>query len=190
MALRSYLETMRREGRVAEAGAADRRVVERLAECRLSFGEHYDRSRNDALFASAFREYGIDVKVMDPAKAGELIGSRPIRDDLVGALDEWIYNQQEAGDQAGVARLLRVATAADPDPGRAGSGPRWPADCSPTCRGSPTRSTRTICRRSPPSGSPMGSGSSVTRPARSSSSDTCGCAIRGTSGSTWTSRIA
>ena len=120
VALRSYLETMRREGRVAEAGAADRRVVERLAECRLSFGEHYDRSRNDALFAAAFREYGIDVKVMDPAKAGELIGSRPIRDDLVGALDEWIYNQQEAGDQAGVARLLRVATAADPDPGRAG----------------------------------------------------------------------
>ena len=47
-----------------------------------------------------------------------------------------VLNEQEAGDQAGVARLLRVATAADPTRGRAIRA-ALASDRSPTCRGSP-----------------------------------------------------
>ena len=57
---------------------ADRLILDRLSESRSAFGEHYDRAELDALFTRGFREYGIDVKTLDPAEAGRRIAARPI----------------------------------------------------------------------------------------------------------------
>jgi eukaryotic-like serine/threonine-protein kinase len=121
--LRSFLRTLERHGRAAETRAAemraDRQILDRLSESHVAFGEHYDRTRQDTLFTRAFREYGIDIKALDPAEAGRRIASRAIAHQLVAWIDEWIYNQRDMGDQPGVSRLMRVAAAADPDPWRA-----------------------------------------------------------------------
>jgi serine/threonine-protein kinase len=120
--LRDLLQSLDEEGRFALTRAAearaDRRILERLGQSRLAFGEYYDRARLGARFADAFREYGIDIQTLDPALAGRRIAARPIALELLGMIDEWIFNQQSSGDERGLARLLAVAAAADLDPWR------------------------------------------------------------------------
>ncbi len=87
---------------------------------------HFDFVKLDSEYAQAFRDYGIDVEALEPAKAGELIRDRPIRLQLALALDAWAEARRytlsaplHAHPQAkSWEQLLAAASAADPDPWR------------------------------------------------------------------------
>jgi serine/threonine protein kinase len=96
----------RAEGLLAAGGSGEcrerarelRRDVEmvlRLEDARLTGLESDNKTPNaardldleDAAYATAFREYGIDVETLPPDRAAELIRDRPIRVELATALD-------------------------------------------------------------------------------------------------------
>jgi serine/threonine protein kinase/tetratricopeptide (TPR) repeat protein len=118
------------EGRTAARLAAvqagrDRRMVERLVRIRLqaNVGDGYlTLGQADRDYATAFREYGIDLLAMSPADAAAAIRKRAIQADLVAALHDWLHIRLSARkpDSEGVSRLLQALGAADPDPLRAG----------------------------------------------------------------------
>jgi eukaryotic-like serine/threonine-protein kinase len=126
--IRAALDEVRREAAQAEArveaARADRRMSQRLGELWLKLGEYLDRRWFDRALQQAFGEYGIDIRSLDPAEAGRRIATRPTAIDLVGWLDNWIFNQQQLDDQDGVRRALaaldrpalrRLVDAIDPD---------------------------------------------------------------------------
>jgi serine/threonine protein kinase/Flp pilus assembly protein TadD len=79
--------------------------------------ESYTGKEQDAAYAQAFRDYGIDLAGLPPAEAAERIQGQSIRADLSRALDIWSFARRRAGS-AGVPdwkQLLEVAEAADPD---------------------------------------------------------------------------
>jgi serine/threonine-protein kinase len=145
------LEAARRAEGFLAAGAGEllhRRVEELLKDLRMvlhldeighpraSRGTEgpYDNRRADASYAEAFRRFGIDVDVLEPAEAARRIRSRSIRLELAATLDWWADRRQgeltkgktwdgwpdqrdhdpEAND-SGWKRLIAVARAADPD---------------------------------------------------------------------------
>jgi serine/threonine protein kinase/Flp pilus assembly protein TadD len=71
----------------------------------------------DAEFARAFREFGIDTDRLTPAVAATQIGSRSIHSALVKALDNWAPLRKRArGDNdPGWKKLIEIARLADPD---------------------------------------------------------------------------
>ena len=77
-------------------------------------------ARADREYATAFREYGIDVDRLPPADAGARLATAPIAAEMVDALDQWAFVRRVANPRdASKARLLSaVAKAADPDPWR------------------------------------------------------------------------
>ena len=64
------------------------------------------------LYAKEFRDYGIDVTALDSADAAKRVRARPIRRNLVAALDDW-YQVNPASNHSD--RLLAVADGADDD---------------------------------------------------------------------------
>jgi tetratricopeptide (TPR) repeat protein len=112
--------------------ALDRRVRERLAglvlvrrldAIRLRRSEspdfHSGMEAADRDYATAFREYGIDVDRLSPAEAAEAIRSRPaVTAALAVALDDWAYVRRGRANLAGAVALTEAASAADPDPFR------------------------------------------------------------------------
>lgn len=72
----------------------------------------FDSSNARAMFAGAFRNYGIDVLNLEPNVAAALIRARDTRTFLVAALDEWA-RVVSARD---MLRLFEVADLADPNP--------------------------------------------------------------------------
>src|SRR5262249_46697846 len=68
-------------------------MVTQLQEIRIRQSqvrdEQYDLSASDPAFAQAFRNYGIDVEALDVEQAAAAIRARPIRLELVLALDDW-----------------------------------------------------------------------------------------------------
>jgi tRNA A-37 threonylcarbamoyl transferase component Bud32 len=66
-------------------------------------------------YATAFREYGIDLEKLPTAAAAEHIRQRPIRRQLTEALDNWFTLDPSAAG----GRLLDVSRGADADPLRA-----------------------------------------------------------------------
>ena len=107
----------------------DLALVRRLDEIRLESWQIMNESddavkgeeriaRSDALYAAAFREYGIDPLGSDVAEAGRQVASSAIGATLLAALDHWAG---ETGPwhlqfRPNGERLLAVARAADPDP--------------------------------------------------------------------------
>jgi tetratricopeptide (TPR) repeat protein len=90
-------------------------MVATLEDARLQV---FDRREDAArVFGEAFRRYGIDVAVLEPANAAERIRRRAIRDQLVAGLDAWSFAEP---DVRLTERLAASATAADPEPWRAG----------------------------------------------------------------------
>jgi serine/threonine protein kinase/uncharacterized protein HemY len=123
----------RAEGILAAGGSAElrRRVRElrndvemvlRLEELWMpqrgrSWGDRYDR-RLAIGYATAFREYGIDVEALGPSEAAARIRARTIRLELAVALDAWACVQFRIASptaEATARRLLAVVRAADPD---------------------------------------------------------------------------
>jgi serine/threonine protein kinase/Tfp pilus assembly protein PilF len=82
-----------------------------------SWGDRYHR-RLAVDYATAFREYGIDVEALEPSAAAARIRARKIRLELALALDSWARLQFIVANpraDATARRLLAVARAADPD---------------------------------------------------------------------------
>jgi eukaryotic-like serine/threonine-protein kinase len=110
-----------------KAAAADRDLTmldrledARYAKTRLSNADinfalarlYFYGSAGAELYAKAFRDYGIDVTALDSADAAARVRARPIRRNLVAALNDW-YQVNPAADRSG--RLLAVADGADDD---------------------------------------------------------------------------
>lgn len=70
-------------------------------------------------YGQAFRDYGLDLETLPAAEAAARIANRPIRFDLVLALDVWASHLRWApSEHPRAMKLLAIARAADPDPQR------------------------------------------------------------------------
>jgi serine/threonine protein kinase/tetratricopeptide (TPR) repeat protein len=74
---------------------------------------HFDRGSRDQAYAQAFRDYGIDVLTLDPAKAGERLREKSVHVQLAAALDDWAIIRKGPGTSS--EELRAIARAADPD---------------------------------------------------------------------------
>jgi tetratricopeptide (TPR) repeat protein len=77
----------------------------------------YTGQEQDAKYAQAFQEYGIDLAVLPVEEAAERIRARSIRLELARALDFWSAMRRQAGKRGSAdwKHLLEVSKAADPD---------------------------------------------------------------------------
>jgi serine/threonine protein kinase/tetratricopeptide (TPR) repeat protein len=78
---------------------------------------HFDEPGADPSFARAFRDFQIDVELLETAEAAARIRARTIPEELVAALDDWASIRERTDVQSG-KRLRAVAREADPDPWR------------------------------------------------------------------------
>jgi serine/threonine protein kinase/Flp pilus assembly protein TadD len=109
---------------------ADLAMARKLEDARLEgasaaekfsfFGMEGSWKQSAARLGEAFRDYGIDVEVLDATYAAERINARPIRVELAAALDHWAearwWDKKTEGKDW--KDLLALARAADPDPWR------------------------------------------------------------------------
>jgi tetratricopeptide (TPR) repeat protein len=104
----------------AEIRTKDRRTLERLATIHTDIALDLDFERADREYASAFREYGVDVSRLPAADAGARLAAAPIAAEVVDALDQWAFVRRVANprDASKARQLSAIATAADPDPWR------------------------------------------------------------------------
>ena len=95
-------------------------MVERLVAIHDDLGVHLDVAKAEAEYASAFRDYGVDVEALSPREAGARLAASSNAAELAGALDQWLFirRRQDPRDIPGERHLLAVAKAADPDPWR------------------------------------------------------------------------
>jgi tetratricopeptide (TPR) repeat protein len=106
------------EHRVQEC-RRDLEMMLKLEEIRLDSGAGRDSrdylEERGPTYAVAFRDYGIDVAVLEPPDAGQRIQtkSKSIRDELIATLDDWAF--LVCGPTPQRTRLLAVSRAADPD---------------------------------------------------------------------------
>src|SRR5262249_9708678 len=75
----------------------------------------YSQAAGASQQARAFRDYGIDVETLSAGQAATAIGKRPIRGELVTALDDWL-RLTDAGAERD--KLLQIARLVDPEPTR------------------------------------------------------------------------
>jgi serine/threonine protein kinase/Flp pilus assembly protein TadD len=115
------------EARLGWAAAdvlADLAMLARLDEIHLRGSAvrdgHFDFEGPAEGYAAAFRDYGLDVAILDPAEAAERIRARPIRVELAAALDGWAMQARwlPGAAETRFQGLLAIAGAADPDPRR------------------------------------------------------------------------
>ncbi len=118
--VRAFLAGLVREREAADAVEKDRRIVERLAAILNDFGVHSDHAKADAEYASAFREYGVDLDRLEPGEAGKVLAASPAAADLASALDQWasLRRGRALHNASGAERLDATARLADPDPWR------------------------------------------------------------------------
>ena len=112
------LEAFQKKAKELETQERDRRLVAALGEARLRGTAEareggYDLEAIIAAYQQAFREYGIDIGTLPPARAAELIRARPreIREEVAKALDDWAWRAGPPKD----SDLLAIASEADPD---------------------------------------------------------------------------
>jgi tetratricopeptide (TPR) repeat protein len=103
------------------AARLDLWMIDRLEEIRLQDADSktkaLDPDQAAALYAEAFRKYGIEVLHLPPAGAAARIGARRIKDALAAGLDDWAWICRRTDPQSGRwRRLLEVADRVDPDP--------------------------------------------------------------------------
>jgi serine/threonine protein kinase/Flp pilus assembly protein TadD len=101
---------------------ADLNMVRRLEDIRLEMTsvnqwEAFDSPAASNAYHEAFQQYGVNLRVLSPDEAGDLIRRSAVRDRLVAALDAWVEIYAPA-DFRGTERLLNVGRRADADPWR------------------------------------------------------------------------
>jgi serine/threonine-protein kinase len=105
------------EQQVDELGK-DLQMAQWLEEARLQMEVFKDgqlvSEANSAAYAAAFAWYGLDVEHGNTGEVAAYIRSRPVRMQLVAALDDWAFLRRRRGDRQW-SRLLAVAHAADSD---------------------------------------------------------------------------
>jgi serine/threonine protein kinase/tetratricopeptide (TPR) repeat protein len=74
----------------------------------------FENAAANAAYAVAFQSYGVNVETLDPKEAAQRIKESAIREQLVTALDDWIYVRARS-DTSGRDRLLNVVRLADSD---------------------------------------------------------------------------
>ena len=103
--------------RLARA-AADLRLAAALEQIRLTpsiEASRFDYGAMADAYARTFENAGLDVRGDEGAVAAR-IGASELRPQLVMALDHWAYVADALEDRPWMARLLRLARRADPDP--------------------------------------------------------------------------
>jgi eukaryotic-like serine/threonine-protein kinase len=97
---------------------ADLRTIFRLDDIRMNHLEAPEdglgQVRAADLYATAFRDYGIEVDLGRPTEIAAQIKKREVRGALIAALDDWAH---DAADNAAKVRLLAIANAAEGQPG-------------------------------------------------------------------------
>ncbi len=103
----------------------DRKFIERLNRIRLTRfeqGEKWEPASSDAEYATAFREFGIDVDTLDPMESSRRLKARSDPLELAFFLDDWAQVRRDAShEESGRAqdqswhRLIAAAMATDPD---------------------------------------------------------------------------
>ncbi|HEY7314137.1 MAG TPA: tetratricopeptide repeat protein [Gemmataceae bacterium] len=115
----------------AEEAAKDRQLLARLLEVRgPREGPKYrpdDKGAMMALaeptaeeqFASAFRDWGLDVDAASAVEAAARLKERPAAmvTEVIAALDEWAIQRQLDGKPEAARRVVELAAALDDDPG-------------------------------------------------------------------------
>jgi serine/threonine protein kinase/Flp pilus assembly protein TadD len=93
----------------------DRRMVSGLAEIRLREadvkGDRFDTHGAAPRYAAAFRQYGLDLETLPAAAAVRQLRATAIREELLAALDDWIWSSKPR--DPGRAKLRAVADGAD-----------------------------------------------------------------------------
>lgn len=74
----------------------------------------FENAAASSAYEEAFRGYGIDPTASDSAKTVELIRQSAIREQLITALDDWVFVYPRA-DYTGRERVLGLVKAADAD---------------------------------------------------------------------------
>ena len=93
----------------------------RLQDIRLEMAavknETFDLGLGDTLYATAFREYGIDLEALEPEEVARRLPAGAVRDEMVAAVDDWarIRRERRPSDANTWKRLSLAARAADPD---------------------------------------------------------------------------
>jgi serine/threonine-protein kinase len=129
-------ETRRAEALLGEGGGddplrqrargllADLDMVQRLEKVRLHWAQAnglvFDRGPADREYTAAFKQYGIDVDALGAPETAARVRGRPIRAQLVAALDDWAWVRRArwGGWRWWFSRWKRpaeVARLADPD---------------------------------------------------------------------------
>jgi serine/threonine protein kinase/tetratricopeptide (TPR) repeat protein len=117
------------EERVRQA-VADLNMVVELENIQLrkspSHSNPTEMKQAEDDYVAAFRRYGIDVDALPAETAAERIRARPIRGELVAALNDWIVRRNNSLNNGnfdrgglkdpGTRHLLTVLRAANPDP--------------------------------------------------------------------------
>jgi tetratricopeptide (TPR) repeat protein len=85
---------------------------------RAAEAEFFSGRQQDAAFARAFQDFGIDVDALPPEEAAAQIASCSIRAALVEALGEWapLRRRARGENSTGWKKLIEIARQADPDP--------------------------------------------------------------------------
>ncbi len=78
----------------------DRRMVAaletiRLRQTEIDEREMFDSPGADRRYSEAFRQYGLDVEALPVAEAVERVRQSAIREELIAALDNWIWSRRE-----------------------------------------------------------------------------------------------
>ncbi len=101
-----------------EPAEKDRTMLARLEQVRLRQAElkdnRFDIQASGPAYATAFKDYGIDVLDLPAEEAAQHLRKRAIRVDLAAALGDWA----RLADPKQRERLLKVLQLADPDPWR------------------------------------------------------------------------
>jgi tetratricopeptide (TPR) repeat protein len=123
----TLLGELRRE---SEAAAKDRRLLARLLEARgPREGPKYGRDDKgtmvalaeptaEELFASAFRDWGLDVDAVPAAEAAERLKERPaaVVTEVIAALDEWANQRRVDKNPEAARRVAELAAVLDAEP--------------------------------------------------------------------------
>jgi serine/threonine protein kinase/Tfp pilus assembly protein PilF len=103
----------------------DLEMVLRLENIRVpplerSIQNFHPTGKDEAAYARAFRDFGIDVEVLEPGEAAERIRKRSNWLELAVALDNWAEcrRRKRGNHDATGEKLLMIAKIVDPDPWR------------------------------------------------------------------------
>ena len=99
----------------------DRKFLDRLNDIRLDPLREEGPQKIDTDYATAFREFGVDVDRLDPGDAGRSLAKRSDPQEIALFLDDWALLRREhfgTNPQRSWRRLVTVGRATDQDPWR------------------------------------------------------------------------